>query len=138
MKFKMQVTNGDGTWWEEYDKDIIDAHSWAERTVSEFNATLHPKERSRELLAVEVLDRQSQKDHDWEKTTLTTISNGYHIYNKYRCRRCGVTAKRYGLSESFVLDGRFARAEVYQRCDTASKHIQKRKSKAAAEAAESE
>jgi hypothetical protein len=128
MKFRIRVQNSsDQPWWEEYDKPVTDAQAEGERLVEYFNSTLRPLELPRELLAVEVLDVNSVKDHQWQKQNAGTIIWGGRTYDKLKCRRCGITGKRFGLAESVTLDSRFARSKVYQRCDTSLQHQQERR-----------
>jgi len=54
--------------------------------------------------------------HDWEKTNLVTITGrGGLSYDNYRCKRCGVTAKRFGLSDDFRRDKKF-NTEKFAEC----------------------
>jgi len=126
MKFKMLVSDGQGDWWEEYDKPCKDARKCAKEIVEYFNRTLGPCESPRTLKAVEVLDAHSQKDHAWEKQNAFTIKSGGRFYDVYRCKNCGITAKRFGLDVAVIIDSRFL-AKVYLRCDTTQAHLAKRR-----------
>ena len=126
MKFKMIVSykGSKDTWEEVEDQQVEDAHAWSVECIQQFNNTLQPGEKARELHSVEILDVDSKKDHDWEKTNLVTIIEGKRIYDTHKCRSCGITAKRFGLGD-IVLDWNF-KAKVYQRCDTSKKHLEKK------------
>ena len=125
MKFKIKCCDErdpDG-WWEEYDKDIDNPQEWARETITSFNHTLRPGERLRKVLEVVVLDVNSIKDHDWQKTNSFTIMKGSLSYDTMQCSRCGVTGKRYALGQGgTTIDGKY-RAAAYQRCDTAMKKL---------------
>ena len=126
MKFRIQVQNSGGEpWWEEYDRCVSDAAVEAGRIIDQFNATLRAGESPRELVSVEVLDADSIRDHAWEKQNGVTVQVGGRSFDVHKCSRCGVTGKRYGLSGHVTLDPKFARAKVYQRCDTSLRHRQK-------------
>lgn len=40
---------------------------------------------------------QADNAHEWEKQNLVTQKDKIGLYDKFRCARCGVTVKRYGL-----------------------------------------
>jgi len=40
---------------------------------------------------------QADNAHQWEKQNLVTKTDKIGLYDEYRCERCGVTVKRYGL-----------------------------------------
>lgn len=86
---------------------------WAKETLRRFNATLRPGEKERELLDVVIIDAQEQ-EHNWHKTNLVTIMDRNGSYDAYRCQRCGITAKRFGLGE-IIRDQKY-KAEKYRRC----------------------
>lgn len=44
-----------------------------------------------------------------------------------RCSACKVTGRRYGLGQNGVALDRKFRAKVYERCDTAQEHLEKRR-----------
>jgi len=130
MKFRMKVTNGTHSWWEEYDKNAEDAQVEAERIVKYFNSTLSHGEKPRTLLAVEILDKHTVKEHTWKKQNLVTVADkrrGFHDIVK--CARCGITGKRFGFDADVVLDPEYCRAKVYRRCDTAKLHLAKKAAK---------
>lgn len=43
-------------------------------------------------------------EHDWEKTNLVTNRD---MTDSYRCRRCGITGKRYGFNWPPVKDKKY-------------------------------
>ena len=123
MKFKMKVSDGGEPWWEEYDKDIEDCQAGAEGFINYFNSTLQTGERPRILHEVVLLDKDSIKQHKWRKMNLVTQMRGNRMFDILKCSRCGITAKRYGL-DRIILDSKYNRAKVYQRCDTSMKHLE--------------
>ena len=127
MKFKIQtITEGsEEPDWEEYTKNIDDPQAWAEEIVNDFNRTLRPGERPRTLLKVEILEEEPI-EHSWVKRTdgQSKRVRG-RIADLMYCRNCGITGKRYGLSETITIDSKY-RAKVYQRCDTAKEHLRKK------------
>lgn len=138
MKFVMTVRKvGDEEWkaWKEPEErdgvaTLAEAEKWSRDTIERFNNTLRPGESPRELLSVTVDESSSGnvKKHDWEKTNLVTIAprGDGAFYDTYGCNRCGITAKRYGIGGDLVLDSKFKKAKVYQRCDTSLAHRKKR------------
>ncbi len=132
MKFKLKVckvNDEKNTWFEEYDEDTSDAEQWGKDIIEYFNSDLRPNETARKLLEVIVLDKDSIEKHDWDKTNLVTIIKGNGIpYDTQKCQRCGITGKRYGLSETVKIDPKY-KAKVYLRCDTSKKHLEKLKDK---------
>lgn len=129
MKFRMLVEHADGQgepWWEDYDKsNIPDPEAWCRRTVDTFNKTLRPKERARRLLTVEVLDANTDPEHRWEKQNAITQQDRLgSLYDTMKCAACGITGRLYGLRRGVVRDQRY-RAKVYERCDTAQRHLHK-------------
>jgi hypothetical protein len=124
MKFKIQVKSignpfNKDHWWETYEKDVEDAEKEAIEMVDRFNESLREGEFPRRLLKVEVIDNHSIKDHDWEKINLVTIKDKNNsLYDIYKCRKCLITGKRFGLNPGITIDYKY-RAKVYKRCDTA-------------------
>jgi len=130
MKFEIVIAHKqtpEDSWTEEYEKNTNDPQKWAEETIDAFNSSLRPGEAERILIEVKKIDDVSVKHHTWKKTNLVTISRAGQTYDTYRCERCGITGKRYGLGDTIKKDSKFARAKVYQRCDTALAHLNKRK-----------
>jgi len=102
MQFKVKIAHvgdPDHAWWEEYNKDTNDPKQWAETTVKTFNETLRPGEKPRMVIEVVVAPNHHRLSHDWEKTSLVTEIG---FFDNYKCKRCGITGKRYGFSE-FVI-----------------------------------
>lgn len=117
MKFKIQIQFDDTkkTHWEEYTENVEDPREWAEQTIKNFNNTLRKGESSRTLLDVVVLD-SGQDKHHWEKTNFATITGGrLPPHDKYKCSVCGITGKRFGLSDSVVHDSKY-RYKKYEYC----------------------
>jgi hypothetical protein len=47
-------------------------------------------------------------DHKFEKTNLITITKGGKIYDEMKCSGCGLTGKRYGITDYVSIDGRIS------------------------------
>lgn len=95
----------DDTAWKEKMSYVVDdsvtEQSHAESIIERFNKSLRPGERPRKLVKIEIEDNDKQIDHQWEKKSLVTQPGGYDIMV---CKNCGVTGKRYGLSQSVKID----------------------------------
>jgi hypothetical protein len=133
MGFTVTLTDGNLTWNEPYTIPTADPQKWAEETVARFNNSRKPHEKLRTLVKV-TIDEEQQKisaphgdvEHAWEKTNCMTQQSGkYTCYDSYRCKECGVTGKRFGLSPNIELDSKFKKAG-YKYCNTAKKLIEKR------------
>lgn len=122
MKFKIHVTDGVEDWWEEYDKETVDADEWGRSIIDFFNSTLRPTEKPRSFLGSEVIDADNGKFHDWVKQ-LNGMSVPFRgsIVDIFKCSRCGMTGKRYGTGD-ITPDSKF-KAKVFRRCDTAKERI---------------
>lgn len=68
----------------------------------------------RKLLSVAVLGASKNSDHTWHKTNLVTVTDRLGYYDTMRCRICGVTGKRFGLT-NIKIDSQF-RAKKYRTC----------------------
>ncbi len=119
----------DETWTESYTEndgtarglrpEHADVEKWAHALIDWFNETAADWERKRRVVSVEVTDDGvtppvNRREHDWEKTNAITISDRQGVYDAMRCRRCGVTGKRFGLTRVKV-DSKF-RAKKWQAC----------------------
>ncbi len=116
IELEVKTVGSDATWTEKYDCKG-DPGRWAADLVSRFNAALRPGERPRELVAVRVLeDAPPAPDHIWRKENLTTIIDQVGpSYDVYRCERCGITGKRFGVGEGIRRDLRYG-AKKYEKC----------------------
>lgn len=96
-----------------------DPEAWAKETIDSFNQTLRPGESPRELVKVVVLDEKSdvKKTHDWEKSNLVTKTSRTHgSHDTFRCNRCGITGKRFGLDSGIRRDYRY-RHPRFEHCE---------------------
>lgn len=125
MKFRIRISDGATEWWETFDLATDDAKQWAKETLDRFNATLSPGEKPRTLLEVAVLDKDSVERHTWEKVSLVTEVNRHGEHDRMKCKNCSITAKRYGIGGGITVDSQY-KSKVYQRCDTAQRHMIKR------------
>lgn len=106
------------TWKEQYKCDG-DPQTFATELLSKFNTTLRTGEKARELVGVRVLeDEPTVLDHVWSKENLFTVENRGRYYDVMRCKRCGITGKRFGLSGSVRRDSKY-RAKKYEKCRAA-------------------
>lgn len=138
MKFKITVSKKDNTeqpWEESYEENIEDPQAWAENTIQRFNSGLRPGEKERVLLHVEIIDSDGIKNHTWGKQNLVTIAKSGQYYDILKCKRCGITAKRYGV-DRIIFDSKFKKAKVYLRCDTSLAHFKNMKEQRAFQARE--
>lgn len=95
-----------------------DPDAWATETIDSFNQTLRPGESRRELVKVVVLDQTEdvKKTHTWEKSNLVTKTSRTHgSHDTFRCTRCGITGKRFGLESGIHRDYRY-RHRKFEHC----------------------
>lgn len=110
--------------------DGADALKHWQGIIDRFNADLRGSE-PRTLVQV-IEEAADPVKHDWEKTNLVTIVKSGTSYDTVKCRRCGVTGKRYGIGRGETIDPKW-KHERWQRCDTAVAHLVKTKKMAAPE-----
>ena len=106
MKIRMYTGYADGeeSWTEDYDIEKgEDPEEYCRGLIENFNATLRPREEPRRFDKVEILDDSESPLHKWEKTNMFTIRAGSRTYDTYRCIKCGITAKRFGVSSSSII-----------------------------------
>ena len=128
MKIK-KIGQKDSEAWEEEEEfaDITDAEVAREKAqaiVDRFNATLRKGEVERVLVDVTFAEetRYSRGQHDWDKVSLVTEAGGF---DKMKCKVCGITAKRYGVGGGHPVRDKKYQKDVYARCDTALRYIQR-------------
>lgn len=114
-------------WTERYQRATNDPQEWGRVLITWFNSTLRPGEAEREFVKVIVHGDVPPPKHSWTKTALMTQQgvNG-RMFDPMKCKRCGITAKRYGIGAPSTIDRKF-RAKVYNRCDTTMMHLEKKK-----------
>lgn len=128
MRFVITVRHKDDeeSWDEDFDKPHVqsleEAHVWAAQTVQRFNDSLRYKEKARVLLDVKLDIQPESEVHDFEKVNIVTILDSrLGTFDILRCKFCGVTGKRFGLT-NFKIDRKF-RARKWQKCSRKlSKH----------------
>lgn len=128
MKFKIKVCKASDPshpWEETYMEQVSDPKKWGQELVDKFNAEIPEKGGDPRLfLGAEIISESGEKlktstgkVHKWEKTNLLTIQRGSKIYDTYKCVRCGVTAKVYGLDiDHKIRDTKF-KAKKYEYCN---------------------
>lgn len=118
--YKFKICNaGDeaGFWFEEYAIDNSeDPASYINGMIEKFNDTLRPGEKPRTCLGFDLVESNDMKEHDWEKTNLFTKSWHGKSYDTYKCKQCGITGKRWGLSPDITRDPRY-KAKKYDWCN---------------------
>jgi hypothetical protein len=107
--YRAHIADARTDWWENISAD---APEGVQRAIDNFNSSLRPGESARRVLAVEAGD--GPIPHKWEKSNLVTVMKG-GAHDTYRCAACGITGKRYGLSETVLRDKKFAAAK-YEGC----------------------
>lgn len=119
IEIEVKKIGAESTWTEEYEIDSDNTDAWALKTIQNFNATLRPGEKARELVSVKVLadvNSIQKKEHEWEKTNLYTIIRGSQNYDTMKCSNCHITAKRFGLGDSMIKRDSKYRAKKYEHC----------------------
>lgn len=96
VQFKKNPIDPDLEWLEESCLDIT-----PEECLQNFNNSLRPGEQTRQLIAAFPIKKDIPKEHEWEKYSLVTEIGGY---DRYRCKKCGMFGKRYGLSDFIIPD----------------------------------
>lgn len=95
-----EVGDDDSKAWDEKTSKIVNDNinivDHAKDAVFFFNSYRKPGEKERMLVSVSPIEATEEANlpHDWGKVSLMTEKGGY---DKMRCKRCGVTGKRYGL-----------------------------------------
>jgi hypothetical protein len=109
MRFTIKVRQKGSaeTWDETYDRESVCNEAAATRfgreVIANFNNGLRSKEKPREFVSAEILGAGALQ-HQWEKqNAFTQVGRGTN-YDVMRCTRCGITGKRYGLSETITRD----------------------------------
>jgi hypothetical protein len=113
VKAEIRIKGIEDYWIEEFNCPAnSDYMSHVEGIIAEFNSSLRPHEAPRELLRIlsETVDL-----HSWGKVNLVTESYKGKCYDRYQCRVCRITAKRFGLAAIFVRDSGF-KAKKYEFC----------------------
>ena len=117
---KCKSINNEYVWEEKYEvSDETDTEIYLKEMIQRFNNTLRPQEPAREIL--EMLEEPLEIDtlpkiqHMWEKTNLVTQSRGGRLYDTYKCAKCGITGKRFGLSDIVKRDSKY-KADKYNYC----------------------
>lgn len=121
-KIKATITDGNSTWSEEYNiEDSIDAEKYMINMLDNFNSSLRHGEKKRILVSVEHIGEGIQ-EHKWEKTNGATLRGNKGYYDKYKCKICGITGKRYGIGGSIQRDSIY-KAKCYENCTSTLKHL---------------
>ena len=115
MEFRMEITDGKSTWFEDEIRNVPDAQEEAERILNDFNNTLRRGELPRKLIGVKIIN-QDKRNHAWIKRTdgMSVNFRGGTVDLMY-CQKCGITGKRSGLSANVKRDSKY-RAKKYEFC----------------------
>jgi ParB family chromosome partitioning protein len=67
--------------------------------------------------------QNKSKEHQWEKQNLVTVASTRNVpmHDIYKCKTCGATAKRFGISEFIRRDKKFA---TWEQCPGPKKEVQ--------------
>lgn len=114
---------------ETHEQITTDPEKWSKDILAWFNSTLRPHETKREFVRCEIIGEVPPAEHKWFKVTAMTkvmVGSQRHgsVYDAMQCQRCGVTGKRFGVSEYVKLDSKW-RKPVFKRCDTTMKALGK-------------
>lgn len=112
-KFEITVRNKNGEFKEIYDKPTNDIVKWGRETIDFYNRILRPHELKRTFVSARLLG--DSEEHDWEKSNLVTRAHAGRLFDTYKCKRCGITGKRYGLASGIQRDSVY-RAKKYAIC----------------------
>lgn len=124
-KIIAKITDGNVTWDEKYNiADDIDMTSYINNILDNFNSSLRPNENKRTLVSVDEIGKGTEK-HKWSKTSGATIQGTHGMYDKYVCKVCGITGKRYGLSSEVKRDSKY-NAKCYETCTSTLEHLKKK------------
>lgn len=124
-KIKANISDGNITWSEDYDiADDIDATIYMNRILDNFNSSLRQGENKRILISVEEIG-EGTAQHKWVKTSGATIQGAYGLYDKYKCKICGITGKRYGIGSEVKRDSKY-KAKCYENCTSTLEHLKKK------------
>lgn len=103
-----------GSWKEEYDiHDDLDPKLYALGLISRYNKTIRTFESPRTLVSVTVTGKSAR--HTWSKVNAFTICDRYGTYDRMKCKACGVTGKRFGVSSIINRDSKYL-AKKYAQC----------------------
>lgn len=110
VQFTIWVKNADQpddrAWAEPYTRFVCDPEACARDMIDYFNTGCRPGEPKRVVVRVVVESNDTGLPHEWEKSNLMTVAHRGSMFDKYRCKRCDGTSRRYGLEEVFVLDAK--------------------------------
>ena len=121
-------------WTETYEFDDIktkeEAEKWCIETIQWFNDTIgkdgYPVEPEREFMKIVSISGETFKEHVWHKDCLHTLKDQHgRLYDRQKCRRCGITGKRYGLRGFVNRDYKY-RHKDFDRCDTSMERLRKK------------
>lgn len=111
------IANDKESWTEDFQMpDAENPFTWVNNLVQEFNDTLRPGERVRKLIRVRTkLPNGYPVPHEWEKASIVTEEANGRTFDRYRCKICGITGKRFGLGGTIVKDKRYNK-EKHRMC----------------------
>ena len=97
---------------EDYDINTDDPVKHTQQIIDEFNRyrPAHP----RTFITLRIISKIND-NHEYKKMNLVTIMHKGRSFDTYQCKKCKVTAKRYGLSSSIVRDDRY-RNDKFNKC----------------------
>lgn len=125
MNYEITVKDKHGEWTEEHTYKGDMPENYFDNMIRVYNVQekhrYGDKGKPRTLVKLEKFHIKSfNTPHDWGKTSLVTELGGY---DKYKCKVCGITGKRHGLSSCITRDAKY-KPKVYTYCDRAKKHLE--------------
>lgn len=124
VRIKYKGDKDINSWGEIYEvNNEVNPEVFGKALIDRFNESLKPGEKGREFVGVRDIT-DGTFAHQWEKSNACTIIRGSQNYDTMRCKVCGITGKRYGLSSGVTRDSQY-RAKVYETCTGASMQILK-------------
>ena len=94
-------------------------HEWARKLVRERNEKRLAFDPLIILKGIrDVTDYvPNSKEHLWLRTNMVTVWDGGRDLDYFRCERCSITGRRFGNDANVILDYKFTKLKLYQRCD---------------------
>ena len=109
---EINIATEDVSWIEDVN---CESEAKVKAIISNFNKTLRPGERARVLLGITEMGDSATTPHQWYKSYPVTISDSEGVYDRYRCKKCGITGKRFGLSDVITTDKKYQKSK-YRYC----------------------
>jgi hypothetical protein len=108
---------GSAWWLEELKVPGKDIVKELNEILDRFNSTLRSHEKPRRIIMIRTKYPYAKKsnEHDWEKQNLVTIIKNEVLYDIYKCTKCHITGKRFGVSSVIQRDDKY-KSKKYEFC----------------------